>query len=105
MAIDFQSILNNGNFSDMTFVVNGKELRAHKAFIGAGSPVFAAMFSNECKESKENKVIISDVSIEVFKEMLQFIYTNKVKQMEKHAKELIIAADKVSKKIKYYFKK
>lgn len=96
MAFDFKSILNNGNFSDMTFVISGKELRAHKAFIGARSPVFAAMFSNECKESKENKVIISDVSFEVFKEMLQFIYTNQVKQIDKYAKELLIASDKVS---------
>ena len=92
MAIDFQSILNSGKLSDMVFTINNKELRAHKAIICARSPVFAAMFSNECKESK---VTISDISVEIFKEVLQFIYTNQVNQMKEYAMELLIAADKV----------
>ncbi|XP_017494731.1 PREDICTED: speckle-type POZ protein-like, partial [Rhagoletis zephyria] len=78
----------------MVFTINNKVLRAHKTIICARSPVFAAMFSNECKESKENKVTISDISVEVFKEVLQFIYTNHVNQMEEYAMELLIAADK-----------
>lgn len=101
MPTNFQTILESGKFSDMTFVVNGKVLQAHKAVICARSPVFAAMFSNDCKENKENSVVISDVSIEVFENLLRFMYTNQVKQMEIHAKKLLLVSEKVNYKMQF----
>lgn len=44
----------------------------------------------------QNRVDISDVEPEVFKEMMGFIYTGKAPNLEKMADSLLAAADKVS---------
>uniref|UniRef100_A0A667Z2V9 Speckle type BTB/POZ protein like a n=1 Tax=Myripristis murdjan TaxID=586833 RepID=A0A667Z2V9_9TELE len=58
------------------------------------SPVFNAMFEHEMEESKKNRVDISDVDPDVFKEMMGFIYTGKAPNLEKMADNLLAAADK-----------
>lgn len=54
------------------------------------------MFEHEMEESKQNRVMISDVEHEVLKEMLRFIYTGKAPNLDKMADDLLAAADKVS---------
>lgn len=44
----------------------------------------------------QNRVDISDVDPDVFKEMMGFIYTGKAPNLEKMADNLLAAADKVS---------
>lgn len=46
--------------------------------------------------SSQNRVDISDVDPDVFKEMMGFIYTGKAPNLEKMADNLLAAADKVS---------
>lgn len=46
----------------------------------------------------QNRVDISDVDPDVFKEMMGFIYTGKAPNLEKMADNLLAAADKVSPK-------
>ncbi len=96
MKRNFGTLLKTGNFSDVIFVVENKELYAHKAIICARSPVFAGMFSSDCKENNENQVNIHDVPVKVFEELLQFMYTNQITQVGKYATELLMAADKVN---------
>lgn len=45
--------------------------------------------------SFQNRVDISDVDPDVFKEMMGFIYTGKAPNLEKMADNLLAAADKV----------
>ena len=54
------------------------------------------MFEHDLKESKQNRVEITDVEQEVMREMLKFIYTGKSSNLEKMADDLLAAADKVS---------
>ena len=56
--------------------------------------MFAAMFEHEMEERKHNRVEISDVEPEVFREMLRFIYTGKASNLERMADDLLAAADK-----------
>src|SRR5690606_1113675 len=41
-----------------------------------------------------NRVDISDMSAKAFKEMLQYVYTGRPKNLEAHTKELLFSADK-----------
>uniref|UniRef100_A0A8D3DAI7 Speckle type BTB/POZ protein like n=1 Tax=Scophthalmus maximus TaxID=52904 RepID=A0A8D3DAI7_SCOMX len=70
------------------------ELEGFLAHRLARSPVFNAMFEHEMEESKKNRVDISDVDPDVFKEMMGFIYTGKAPNLEKMADNLLAAADK-----------
>ena len=62
----------------------------------ARSPVFRAMFEHEMEESKFNRVEIADISREVFKEMLCFLYTGTSPNLDEMAADLLAAADKAS---------
>ena len=54
------------------------------------SDVFDAMFSHDFAETVSNKVVITDLESEAVLEMLRFIYTGKVQQMEKVNKMVCI---------------
>lgn len=92
---DLNASLINGKLADVTLVAQGREFRAHKAILGARSPVFEAMFDNEMLEKKENRVEITDVQVEVFEELLRFIYTGKANSIERFAQELLVLSDRV----------
>lgn len=88
-------LLESGQDSDVTLLVDGKELRAHKALLRAASPVFDAMLSSLYTEGQRSQVVISDLSVEVVQAMLEFIYTAKTEKMFRLDGKLLEAADKV----------
>lgn len=94
LSEDFGLLFERALYSDVTLSVAGREFQAHKAILAARSPVFNAMFEHEMEERKHNRVEISDVDQDVFFEMLRFVYTGKVSNLDKMADELLSAADK-----------
>ncbi len=88
------TFLNSGKNSDITIIVENTKILAHKAFLSAHSPVFEAMFSyNDTKEAQKQEIEITDVSNEVFKIFLLFIYTGIKPKTEFF--NLLIVAEKV----------
>ncbi|OXU25005.1 hypothetical protein TSAR_013445 [Trichomalopsis sarcophagae] len=65
----------------------------HKCILAKRSPVFAAMFQTQMKETQENEVMIEDVEHDVFVEMLRFIYSGKVHHLDRIARELLPTAE------------
>jgi len=66
----FAAILDSDQCSDVTLLVQTKvdgimeeekQFRVHKYILTARSPVFAAMFASNTRESQENRVIINDI--------------------------------------------
>lgn len=88
------SLLESGAQSDVVLLLDdGKELKAHKLILSAQSPVFKAKL-----EAAEGRVVIKDMTLEVAKELLKFLYTGKVEALDTLAEELLSAADKVRRK-------
>uniref|UniRef100_A0A8C6Q1B8 Speckle type BTB/POZ protein like a n=1 Tax=Nothobranchius furzeri TaxID=105023 RepID=A0A8C6Q1B8_NOTFU len=96
LSDDLGNLWECSRFTDCSLYVGGQEFKAHKSILAARSPVFNAMFEHEMEESKKNRVDISDVDPDVFREMMGFIYTGKAPNLEKMADNLLAAADKVS---------
>ena len=97
LSNDMTAVFPNLNYSDIKFVVKGHEFCAHKFFLSARSPVFAAMFEHPMKEREQNQVIIEDIDRDVFTEVLRFIYTDKVmNEGIDFNMKLFYAADKYS---------
>lgn len=79
--------------SDLTITSSGgDELKAHKAILCAKSDVFSAMFSTEMRESLSGIVESSDLDTNILKELIRFIYCNKVEGIESVDVELYAAA-------------
>ena len=88
-------MLEKGEQSDIVFVVGKKEFALHKAILAARSAVFAAMFASDLEEKRQGRVQIPDISVEVFEQLLRFVYAGTIPPMDQYALELFIAADKV----------
>ncbi|XP_065209106.1 speckle-type POZ protein-like [Planococcus citri] len=94
LSSDLERIRIDEDFSDVTISVKGKNYPAHKLILAARSSVFKAMFKNNMQESQTNHITITDMEQETFEEMLRYIYTGKMPNLEEWAFELLPAADK-----------
>lgn len=76
---DLLGLLNNRDFSDVTFLVEGQEIYANKAILATRSEHFQALLFSGMKESKNNPVIsVKNVSCESFHDILQYIYSDQL---------------------------
>jgi len=91
---DLEQFFTSQSETDVFFIVDGKEIKAHKAILSARSPVFAAMLKNEMKEATTNRVEINDITPDIFEALLRFIYTDHVDLTKIDTKNLLAAANK-----------
>ncbi|EER94211.1 hypothetical protein SORBI_3001G242200 [Sorghum bicolor] len=87
--------------ADVTFQVAGEAFSAHRFLLAARSRVFKAQLCGAMKESTATGdcIRIDDMLPQVFKALLQFIYTDSLPQMEEQqeavmAQHLLEAADR-----------
>ena len=89
-ANNFEKLLENELFSDVVLLVIPYEFQAHKAILAAVSPVF--------KEILTSNSSVSSISIntepKIFKEVLRFIYTGWIDNLEKIVKDVWSLANK-----------
>jgi len=84
-------------FPDITFKVQGTDIKAHKGFLAIRCPYFHRMFSSGMIEAKSKEIEITDITPATFNIMLEWIYCDQVKKMEDQiAQELFAVADKFS---------
>ena len=68
-------------FTDVTFEVEGKELKASKGILAARSSVFHAMFKSGMSEAATNSVVrIEDVEYNVMRTIIRYIYSGSVRE-------------------------
>ena len=80
--------------SNCSVFIEDKEFRIHKEILAAKSPVFLSIFDTEMKEKREKQITIEDMEADVFREMLRYIYTNNVNNLNAYAETFLRAADK-----------
>ena len=86
-ADQFYSLLQTSEHQDIKFVVGelaeAEELFAHKAILSARSEYFRVMFKKGgMSESSLSSITVPDHSSSAFRRMLEFIYSNKIKDLE-----------------------
>ena len=74
---------NDEDFSDVTFVVEGRRVYGHKMVLSIVSDCFRAMFTTGFRESEAGAEIeIPDCSYDAFTTMMEYIYTGRVPKLE-----------------------
>ncbi|XP_014218841.1 BTB/POZ and MATH domain-containing protein 2-like [Copidosoma floridanum] len=92
---DFEGMLGSEIESDVSFMVCGKLLRAHKVILINKSAIFGWIFYEARKKKQRGPIIIDNVRYEVMLELLRYIYCGKVKDMSVDmAKKLACAASR-----------
>lgn len=95
LSVDFEKMFLDERFCDVRLIAPcGKELCAHKCILSARSPIFSAMFEHEMVEKKLAAVEIVDVEHDVLRELLRYLYAEKVENVKMIADKLLSAADK-----------
>ena len=67
--------INDPEFSDVTFIVQGHKFYAHKVILSLISDHFRSMFKSGMAESKMQEIVLDDVSYPVFSSIMHFLYT------------------------------
>jgi speckle-type POZ protein len=62
--------------TDVSFIIAGETFRAHRAVLAARSPVFRASLLGTMAEATMPSITIRGITAQVFRIMLQFIYTD-----------------------------
>lgn len=88
-----RELVNDEEFSDVVFTVEGQPIYAHRAILASRCEHFAAMFRSGMRESVERTIPIPNVSRAVFLLLLEYLYTDSVKVDLEYAIELYIASD------------
>lgn len=82
-------------FADFSIKANDNQiLHTSKCILGARSPVFLAMLTNDMEETRTNQVNITDYDSKVLEELLRYIYTGLIENAQEVAVDLIMAAKK-----------
>lgn len=94
MVAQFQQLFESKSQSDIVIQVKAKKFDAHKLVLGTRSPVFLALFQSNLAETQTNTLKIRGIKPTVFKEVLRFMYTDQVEQLDELAEELLAAAER-----------
>lgn len=92
-SAQIRGLVNDDEFSDVTFLIENEPIYAHKAILAQRSQHFAAMFRSGMRESSERTIPIPNISRTVFLLLLEYLYTDSVKIDVENSVALYIAAD------------
>jgi len=90
----------NDLFSDVTLLVEGQALKAHRAILAAKSDYFRTLLTSGMKESHSKEVELKETPIKGFRLLLRYIYTGHMSLMEQ---ELQVVLDILGLAQKYCF--
>jgi len=93
LSQDLHLLYDTKEYADIMILCGGKTFRGHKNILASRSPVFAAMFKSDMKESNAGSIEIKNMNPEVLESLLEYIYTGSASSVEMLAKELLAAAD------------
>lgn len=88
----FNSYINSQSYSDVILCLGDEKIPAHKVILASKSPVFDKMFSTDMVEAKSNVAKVNNITLDVFQELLRFMYTGKVEKIDKLAVDIFKAA-------------
>ncbi|XP_046356512.2 kelch-like protein 12 [Haliotis rufescens] len=77
---------------DITLKVMGESFPAHRIVLAACSDYFCAMFTNEMSEKDKSMIELHEISSDVMRELLDFVYTETVDVSVENVQELLPAA-------------
>jgi N-acetylneuraminic acid mutarotase len=92
---DIHEAISDPTFSDVAFSVDGQVIKGHRVIL-ARCEFFSALFQTSMSEKSKEIIPIHDVSIDVFKTIVAYLYTDEVDESKTLADPLAVftAADR-----------
>ena len=93
LLADLGQLVNNETLSDITFLVEGEPVHAHRALC-MRCTFFRAMLLGEMLEARQREVVIEDMKRGTFLQLMQYLYTDNVDVPLEETMDLLQAADR-----------
>ena len=71
-------LLGSEDFADVTFVVEGRRIVAHKAVLCARCDYFRHMLHSGMAETRQDDISLPDIRYKAFRSLLEYIYSDRV---------------------------
>ncbi|CAG5094040.1 Similar to spop: Speckle-type POZ protein (Xenopus tropicalis) [Cotesia congregata] len=94
LANDIQKLYCIGEGSDIVIKVEGREFKAHKVLLLARSSVFSVMLAQDNTFRQTSEILVPNVKADIFEKLLEFIYTDQVRELDEFAENLLEVAQK-----------
>lgn len=90
------TLLNDSEFSDVTFVIGESRIRGHKCILATRSAFFRNMFTSGMRETEDSVISVQDISLTTFQKLLEFIYSDQITDFvnTEQAIDVLVAANK-----------
>jgi len=88
IGCDLGFLLDSDVGTDVSFIVKGETIQAHRAILAARSPVFQAEPFGTMSDATSPSITLQDIEPAVFKAMLVFMYTDELSEDEEFGDNL-----------------
>jgi len=93
LSSEIKDLFLNEKFTDFEILCENEVFKCHKIILAARSPVFDAMLTHNMVENKQSRVEINDLDVSTVNDMISYIYSGKVANLDGNAKNLLAAAE------------
>ena len=95
LQCDLLKLLEDPTNADVTFIVQGETIKAHKIFLSIRSKYFQCMLTSDVDENVNGEVKVPDIEPETFRGLLHFLYSGLAPEnIADKALDLLLVADK-----------
>lgn len=92
LNLDLAQLQQSKTGADVTFLVSGESIAAHKLILAARSLVFSAEFYGHFGEKSAQEIQVEGIEAAAFKAMLNFIYTDAVPELDQQSEDVTALA-------------
>ncbi|XP_072911697.1 kelch-like protein 22 isoform X1 [Hemitrygon akajei] len=86
------ALRSSASLFDVTLIVEGKSIQAHRILLAASCDYFRGMFAGGLREMQEKEIFLHDISYMVMCKILDFIYTSKIELNLDNVQDVLVAA-------------
>jgi len=94
LSNNFEGLLRDEQFANFWIVCGEETFSCHRAVLASRSSFFRALFNSQMDESKSGKMVVVDMSTDTIRDVLMYIYSGRVEEIDNKAMDLLEAADR-----------
>ncbi|XP_041058334.1 kelch-like protein 22 isoform X2 [Carcharodon carcharias] len=86
------ALRNSASLFDVTLIVEGKSIEAHRILLAASCDYFRGMFAGGLREMQEKEIFLHEISYMAMCKILDFIYTSEMELNLNNVQDVLVAA-------------